>query len=272
MRKIIPFLLSAIIAMPAIALEPFFLDEMEDTTSDQPSATIIDEPTFVDQFSDDQLPDIMYLDDGQDFANVRMFDIAGIFLGMQFEDVQTLFYKTRGLYAPVDKNSIKYSIPKEWRYNLDYECRQGGIYIPAEVERCIQSSAKKRGFLYPAEMHLVRKKTGENIYVYFTSNLTNNNVWKIVYQNDVDEVEGLDEKFEYQREKKILTFWQSVLDKYGAPNSGTAAWISSDNPFDPMMEAAYGELILQDRSMHANDINENTLDSRARFQSKPYAF
>ena len=42
-------------------------------------------------------------------VNVAGFDIAGIMLGMAFEDVQTLFFKTKGLYAPRQKNSIIYN-------------------------------------------------------------------------------------------------------------------------------------------------------------------
>ena len=36
-------------------------------------------------------------------SNVSTFDIAGIMLGMPFEDVQTLFFKGGGLYAPREK-------------------------------------------------------------------------------------------------------------------------------------------------------------------------
>ena len=56
---------------------------------------------------------------GASSAAVSGFDIAGIMLGMSFDDVQTLFFKTRGLYAPRKENSIIYSIAQDWKYNLD---------------------------------------------------------------------------------------------------------------------------------------------------------
>ena len=212
------------------------------------------------------------INDGAAGVNVSGFDIAGIMLGMPFEDVQTLFFKTKGLYSPREKNSIVYTLHKDWKYNLDYECRQQGIIIPTELDNCINSLARNRGLLYASELHLVRELTGEEIVVYFTSNATDNVVWRVVYTNDVNDVPGAAEKFEAQREKKILAFWQSVLDKYGAPNSGTDKWISSGNAYDPMMTAYYGSLDLVDMGRNATDMAKNVQATRENFMAKPYAF
>ena len=45
------------------------------------------------------------LNDGADPVAVGGFDIAGIMLGMPFEDIQALFYKSKGLYVPRKNNS-----------------------------------------------------------------------------------------------------------------------------------------------------------------------
>ncbi len=180
-----------------------------------------DDGPFLDYAIEDSAPaDItttsvsMNMDAGA--ANVSTFDIAGIMLGMPFEDVQTLFFK--------------------------------------------------------GELHLLRSNTGETITVYFTSNATDNLVWRVVYKNDVDELEGSAEKFENQRQKKILAFWQNVLDKYGAPNSGTDKWITTSNAYDPMMTAYYGALDLVDQGRNASDQAKNINDARENFKAKPYAF
>lgn len=212
------------------------------------------------------------LNAGAEPITVSNFDIAGIMLGMSFDDVETLFFKTKGLYSPRAKDSIIYSIQKEWKYNLDYECRQQGIFVPAELEQCINSLAKSRGLLYASELHLVRENTGETITVYFTSNASDNVVWRVVYNNDVNEMEGDNEKFVDQREKKILTFWQGVLDKYGSPNSGTDKWISTTNAYDPMMTAYYGSLDMVDMGKYTSDIAKGIQAARENFQAKPYAF
>ena len=200
------------------------------------------------------------------------FDIAGVMLGMSYEDVYTLFFRTKGLYTPREKNSIIYTIHPDWKHNLDYECRQQGIVIPSELEKCINSLARNRGLLYASELHLLRENTGETLVVYFTSNATDNLVYRVVYNNDVNDLEGAGEKFEHQRQNKILTFWQSVLDKYGAPNSGTDHWVSSTNPYDPMLIAYYGALDLVDNGRRSADLSRNILSARENFQAKPYAF
>ncbi|MBE6461577.1 MAG: hypothetical protein E7006_01905 [Alphaproteobacteria bacterium] len=212
------------------------------------------------------------LNSDADVAAVYDFDIAGIMLGMSFDDVYTLFFRENGLYAPRKHNSIIYTIHPDWKYNLDYECRQQGTVIPAELEKCINSLAKNRGLLYASELHMVRENTGETVTVYFTSNATDNLVWRVVYNNDVNELEGAAEKFAKQRENKILAFWQHVLDKYGAPNSGTDKWISSTNSFDPMLIAYYGALDLVDNGRNASDLSQNIRQARKNFKSKPYAF
>ena len=211
------------------------------------------------------------LNEGAMPVAVASFDIAGIMLGMTFDDVYTLF-ANGGLYAPRTSDAIVYSISPDWKYNLDYECQQQNIFVPSQLEQCVNTLAKNRGLLYASEYHLVREITGETIDVYFTSNATNNVVWRIEYNNDVDDLGGDDEKFENQRQKKILSFWSGVLDKYGAPNSGTDKWVSSNNAYDPMMTAYYGALELVDNGRYANDTAQNVTDARVNFPAKSYAF
>lgn len=205
-------------------------------------------------------------------VDVRQFDIAGVMLGMNYEEINNLFFNGSNLYAPRQKNSIVYTINKDWKYNLDYECRQNNIFIPEKLEKCIYSLAQNRGLLYVSEIHLERTFTGETVDIYFTSNATDNVVWKVVYNNDVDVMEGDNEKFANIREKKILSFWQGVLDKYGTPNSDEDKWISAENAYEPMMQAFYGQLVLQDKGINASDSSINIQKARENFQAKPYAF
>lgn len=209
---------------------------------------------------------------GAQVAGVGGFDIAGIMLGMSFDDIYGLFFQNKGLYAPRKENSVIYTLDKNWKYNLDYECRQQGTYIPAELKKCINSLAKNRGLIYASEIHLVRENTGETIVVYLTSNATDNRVWRVVYNNDINEIEGGHEKFQHQWKNRALAFWQNVLDKYGAPNSGDDTWLSSTNSYDPKMTAFYGALDLQDKGLLVKDKNENDIYSRSTFKAKPYAF
>ena len=231
-----------------------------------------DDFAIVDDEDNDISTDSVNLNSDAGVINVKQFDIAGIMLGMNYDEVNNLFFNYSNLYAPRQKNSVIYTIDKEWKYNLDYECRQNNVFVPEQLEKCINSLAQKRGLLYVSEIHLERTFTGETIDIYFTSNATDNVVWKIVYNNDVNTMDGKSEKFENIREKKILAFWQGVIDKYGTPNSGNDKWISSENPYDPMLQAFYGQLILVDNGLNATDSAENIQKARENFQAKPYAF
>ena len=227
---------------------------------------------IVDDMDSDMTTESVSLNSGAGVVNVKQFDIAGVMLGMNYDQVNDLFFAGSGLYAPRQKNSVVYTINKEWKYNLDYECRQNNIFVPDQLEKCINSLAKNRGLLYVSEIHLERAFTGETVDIYFTSNATDNLVWKVVYNNDVNQMDGNSEKFENQREKKILAFWQGIVDKYGIPNSDEDKWISSENAYDPMMQAFYGQLVLQDKGLDATDSSENIQKARENFQAKPYAF
>ena len=250
---------------PALLCTSVSLAEEDDAFS-------FDNFAVVEDTEEDMTTDIVSLNSGASVADVKQFDIAGAMLGMSYDAINDLFFNNSNLYAPRKKNSVVYTINKEWKYNLDYECRQNNIFVPSRLEKCIYSLAQNRGLLYVSEIHLERTFTGETIDIYFTSNATDNVVWKIVYNNDVDTMEGDDEKFANIREKKILAFWQGVVDKYGEPNSDEDKWISSENGYDPMMQAFYGQLVLTDRGLNATDSSENIQKARENFQAKPYAF
>lgn len=236
------------------------------------NAADFDEFAIVDSDGIDVTVEDVDLNDDAEPANVSGFDIAGIMLGMSYDDVHNLFFDMRGLYTPRKKNAVIYTIHQDWKYNLDYECRQQGTVIPQELQNCINSLAKNRGLMYASEIHLERENTGETIIIYLTSNATDNRVWRVVYNNDVNEQEGAGDKFARQRENKILAFWQNVLDKYGSPNSGTDHWISSTNSYDPMLIAYYGALDLVDNGANATDQVQNIQSARENFKAKPYVF
>ena len=231
---------------------------------------------IVDDNPDDIDIPAVYLNSDADVLPVGQFDIGGAMLGMTYDEINDIFFENSSLYAPRKKNSIIYTINKDWEYNLDYECRQEGIFVPEMLKKCIYSLAQNRGLLYASEVHLERAFTGETIDIYFTSNASDNVVWKIVYKNDANVLDGQDSEtsqtFEAQRTRKLLAFWQGVLDKYGVPNSGEDKWISSENAYDPMMQAYYGQLELIDNGLNAADSAKNIQAARENFQAKPYAF
>lgn len=212
------------------------------------------------------------LNPGSGLVNVEDFDIAGFMLGMSFDDVYNLYNNWGNLYRPIKKGSLVYDIPADWKNNLDYECRQAGVIQPNKLKKCINGLARSRGLLYISVVHLERAKTGEKINLFFTSNATDNLVYKIEYKNDADDVPGRNQKFADQRDKKMLAFWKTVVKKYGMPNSGNDQWIMSTNAYDPKMTAYAGALVLVDENRHVEDENKSVQQSRDNFRAKPYAF
>jgi len=259
----------ALIFLCSLSVSFCIADEMDDPFNFDGIAIIDGEDTDINL-------DPVEFNDGDGAVDVRQFDIGGAMLGMTYDEIDKIFFDNTALYAPRKKDSIIYTINKNWKYNLDYECRHNNIYLPEQVEQCIRSLARSRGLLYVSEIHLDREFTGETIDIYFTSNATNNVVYKIVYKNDVNILEGVDDgihlNFTDQRDKKRLAFWQGVINKYGNPNSGEDKWISSENAYDPMMKAYYGQLELIDNGINATDEANNIQTSREKFQAKPYAF
>ncbi len=273
MKRIFVFLAiicSMLCVTPPCVADEFDFDDMESLEDDGGEMDGYAIETTGDETGECRMTTIT-LNDGASPVASGNFDIAGIMLGMTFDEAQMVARET-GLYINRPKNSVVYSIHKDWKYNLDYECRQRKIFMPAKLEQCIKSLARHRGVMYASELHLVRDITGETIDVYFTSNATENVVWKIVYKNDANEEEGMDEKFENQKNKKIMAWWQGVLEKYGAPNAGEDKWASSDNGYDPLMTAYYGELELVDCGRHVDDSATNVQQAMDNFAAKPYAF
>lgn len=267
--------LSPALFCPAFADEDGFDvvdEESYDDLGDTENSAFMYSESAGDNDSDLSETTDIVLNDSASSIDVSNFDIAGIMLGMSFEDVYNLYHDQGNLYSPRKRNSLVYTIPQDWKYNLDYECRQSGVVQPSKLEKCIRGLARSRGLLYVAEIHLERAKTGETIDVYLTSNATDNVVYRIVYNNDADDKEGENEKFGDQREKKLLVFWKNVIKKYGSPNSGQDTWATSTNSYDPKMIAYYGALELIDENRHAMDEALAAQQSRENFRAKPYAF
>ncbi len=273
----VAFMMAFVVPVGCYADDDDGFDFMDDDYeySDEDDAFSIGDNTdimYSEPEDDESMPESVSLNDGAGLVNVGNFDIAGIMLGMSFEDVYNLYHNNHSLYMPRRRNSLEYTIPLDWKYNLDYECRQNGIVQPEKLDRCIRGLARSRGLLYVSEIHLERAKTGETLDVYLTSNATDNVVYRVVYNNDVDKLEGSNPKFADQREKKILAFWKNVIKKYGAPNSGQDTWITSTNTYDPKMKAYYGSLDLVDEGRRAMDARNAAQQSRDNFRAKPYAF
>jgi len=200
---------------------------------------------------------------------VQAFDIAGITLGATHKYVME-DWLTETEYKLM-KSETK--IPDYFEYNYNYECRRAGNKTPMAIETCIKMYAGKNKKEYVHQMNLKRLKTGEEIEIYFTSNETENVVYKIKYKNDVNELEGIGVAYQYQKQEKIRNFWAATLEKYGQPNLGQQVWAS--DPTDekkPVLRAYYGQLVLEHLELFESDIAKSQTEAQLKFKTKKYSF
>ena len=58
---------------------------------------------IVDDVDSDMTMEQVSLNSGAAVVNVKQFDVAGVMLGMNYDQVNDLFFNGSGLYAPVKK-------------------------------------------------------------------------------------------------------------------------------------------------------------------------
>lgn len=212
---------------------------------------------------------VSVIDENAEPPLVQTFDIIGITLEATYPYIKSFVLPKSG-YTVVDAETV---IPELYKYNYEYTCRQKGAKTPKAIEGCIQGLAQKNKMSYLQKLKLKRFKTGEEVEIFFTSPLTKNLVYKVIYRNDANEIEGLQMTHVYQKNAKIRLFWDSVVEKYGNPNVSPASWFS--DPSDPnqaSMTAFYGKLKLENMALYAEDQAELKTSAHKEFQVKDYRF
>lgn len=199
---------------------------------------------------------------------VKYFDIAGVMLDMDYEKVLEKLKEKK--YKLKD---LEYNIPEYFQFNYDAICRKNDVLIPVNLEACIIGMAKKDKMQYISKASFEKNDTNENIYVYFTSPITNHKVYKIEYTNDVNKKYGDAKNFQYQREERRRAFWYYVLTKYGEPNLEPNQWLLDINEeLYTGLTAEYGKLTLENKKQEAFDILESSKEARRQFEYTDYTF
>ena len=209
-------------------------------------------------------------DDIRDGVNERVttFDIAGVMLGMEINEVREAMRERR--YALRD---TEHSIPQFFQFNFDAKCRARNIFLPEAVRNCIESFGQSERVRYISRMRFERPDTDEIIDIHFTSPLTRNRVWRVDYRNNIDNMPGQGMHFYYQRQERRRAFWFYVIQKFGEPNVGNNLWVLDTNQeFSAQLQAFFGRLILENRQMHLADVIETQREARRTFQAGEFTF
>ena len=72
------------------------------------------------------------------------------------------------------------------------------------------SKAKKDGYEYLQYIKYAKFDSKEEIEVYFTSNFTENKVYKIIYNSRIASITGNSPKAIYIRNIKVYDFWKKI--------------------------------------------------------------
>lgn len=182
--------------------------------------------------------------------DVSDFEIAGFNLG---ESASVILKQAlqRGFRTTLTQERV----PMFYSTTYHYQCQKMGVVTPDNLAKCIKDLACQENTRYIAEAVLTRKN--ETIHLYFTSNATDNMLYKIVYVNKGDASLN-STRFNVMKKKLRQTeFWNAVFDKYGYPdNEEEYVW---GDPAKGYMKAsmsgsAYdGTLILEDVKLANED-------------------
>ncbi len=200
---------------------------------------------------------------------IQSFDIAGISLEATYPYLKSYVFPKMG-YSIV---KMQTKIPTLYKHNYNYSCRQKGAKNPKAIEGCIIGMAQKNKMEYIEKIKLARFKTGEEIEIWFTSNLTKHLVYKVIYRNDANEIEGIGSVYTYQQMEKRKKFWNGVVRKYQKPNIvEEAKWGDPVDPSKPFLQAFYGKLKLEYPALLQKDKIKIATTAEKLFEVKDYRF
>lgn len=199
-------------------------------------------------------------------SNASVFDISGLMLRMSQAQVEEIM-KKRGF----QKVYQKFDIPNFIRWRNEDTCRNHGVVGYERLESCVVETAKKDKHQYVSLTKYSKFSTKEEIEVRFTSNFTNNKVYKITYKSMASAITGNSQKAIYLRNIKIYDFWKKVNQKYGAPdNRDDVVWGLGGNK--PYMQAATGMLVLEDPMLRELDYTRMSREDQKFMNTGIYSF
>ena len=199
-------------------------------------------------------------------SNASVFDIAGVMLRMSLDQTERTL-QNRGFR----KINAKFQIPNfiKWRY--DETCRNEGVVGYERLEACVINKAKKGGYEYLQYLKYAKFDSKEEIEIYFTSNFTENKVYKIVYRSRIASITGNSPKAIYIRNIKVYDFWKRINQKYGQPDDkSTVIWgLGGDKPY---LKADTGYLLLEDPMFRELDYTRMSREDQRFINSDFYNF
>lgn len=199
-------------------------------------------------------------------SNASVFDVSGIMLRMSGQQVDDAM-KKRGFQKVLQK----FDIPNFIRWRNEETCRNQGVVGYERLESCVVDMARKDKHQYVFQTKYSKFSTKEEIVVNFTSNFTNNKVYRVTYKSMAPTIAGSSPKAVYLRNIKIYDFWKKINQKYGAPdNKDNVTWgLGSGKPY---LQAGTGVLILEDPMLRELDYTRMSREDQRYMNTDMYSF
>lgn len=182
--------------------------------------------------------------------DVRTFDISGIELGMTPDEVVEEA-KDRGY----EITKVEHKIPLHLTTFYKERCHPNGRVI--DKQNCIIDQAKEDEVYYISSITMVRPQTAEYMQVLFSSHATDNEAYKIYYENKGDNSLNYTRKNLAKKVRRRDAFWNLMYETYGQPDDkDNMIW---GNPQEAYMQAmmqgsAYNAyIVLEDKSITDED-------------------
>ena len=199
-------------------------------------------------------------------SNASVFDISGVMLRMNLAQTQKALL-IRG-FKPVSQHL---EIPNFIKWRNEEKCRNNGVVGYERVMNCVVEMSKKNGYQYVETAKFAKYDTKEEIEVKFTSNFTQNKVYRIMYKSMSGEIKGSGAKAAYLYNIKVYDFWKKVNQKYGAPdNKEEVSWGLGANK--PYMKASTGFLVLEDPMLRELDYTRMSREDQRFMNTDLYSF
>lgn len=174
------------------------------------------------------------------------FDVSGVELNMTPDEVIDILTE-----QGYELTKSSYDLPLFMSSAYEEECRRDeNLKALHHIHECIRERAEADEVYAPSQMVFEKPEMREEITAYFSTALTDNQLYKVEYVNFGDNSLGSSYKDTAKKTARRNMFWKQIAEKYGTPDfKETMVWGS--------LESVYMRAFLTGNNFDAHIVLEN---------------
>lgn len=174
------------------------------------------------------------------------FDVSGVELNMTPDEVIDILTE-----QGYELTKSSYDLPLFMSSAYEEECRRDeNLKALHHIHECIRERAEADEVYAPSRMVFEKPAMREEITAYFSTALTDNQLYKVEYVNFGDNSLGSSYKDSAKKTARRNMFWKQIAEKYGTPDfKETMVWGS--------LESVYMRAFLTGNNFDAHIVLEN---------------